>query len=305
MRFAPHLLTSFTEDAMELTLDMDQRAAGADDIDIDLDLTGDNQRDEEDEFMGEEDMDTIAEATSVHGPEAHAASDDVMADHRYAQGLVDEVSSVPDEYVEDAEYISPELGEDTVVEPDSDDLNEQSEELSANYEENIEEQNHDQQDQQTKYNQQEHYEQTTKPETAPGSLESAIPNGSTELATFNNVVANIATETASEWRHLAISKEATANPGSGDQTSRTSNVEGLVAAEAKLEQVRNEVLPVSLDQAVTATSDVEESHARGEDNLSGTAHLHPIVLDYQGDEMFLFPPIDQDREHAATFLLAD
>lgn len=290
---------------MELTSDTDQRTGGANDIDIDLDLTGDNQQDAEDEFMGGEDANALADSTSADEQKAHAGNDDEMADDSYVQGLVDERSSVRDEDIEDAEYTGHELEEDNVVVPEIDYANEQSEELIASYGETIEDQNQEPDHQEQEHHQQEHHEQPTTPEIVSGVVEKASPNGRTELTIFSPDVAKVATERMSKGHHLVTSKEATVSSGVADHTPKPSNGEALTTLDAKLEQVREETLPAPLDQDVVAGSNVEEALTRGEDAVDSPAHLHPIVLDYQGDEMFLFPPVDQGGEHAATFLLAD
>ena len=305
MQLVSQFLAPLIEDPMELTPDIDQRLGGADDIDLDLDLTGDNQQHGEDDFMDEEDVDFIPNPTSALEPERHTVNDDEMTDHSHAQGSIDEGSSVREEAIDDAEYTVPQLEEDTVLERDPDHPNEHNDEQLANYEESIGGQSHDRYYQGQEYNEQEHHEQATKPETESGLVKSANLNGRTELAEFHNVFTKVATEKTLHGEPLAINKEATVNPDVPDQTSRTTNADDLVAAAPKLEQIGDEDLPVSANVDVVATSNGEEPQTRGEDVSDITAHLHPIVLDYQGDEMYLFPPIGQDGEHAATFLLAD
>ena len=305
MQLAPHFLAPLIEDPMELTPDTDQRFGGADDIDLDLDLAGDNQQHGKDEFMDEEDVDSVVNPTSALGPEAHAVNDNETTDHSYAQGLIDEESSVRDEDIEDAEYIGTQLEENRVVEPDSDHPNEQNEERLANYDELIGERNHDHYYQGQEHNGQKLHEQSAKPETESVLINRANLNGRTELAKFHNVVSKVATEKALDGEPLAINRKATANPDAPGEFLRNPNADNRVAAAPKLEQIGEEVLPVPLDVDVVATSRVEDLQTRGANNLSSTPHLHPIVLDYQGDEMFLFPPVGQDGEHAATYLLAD
>ena len=290
---------------MELTSDIDQRAGGADDIDIDLDLTGDNQQDGEDEFMGEEDMNSFADTTSADGPETHTANDDEMADDSYAQGLLDEGSSVRDEEIEDAEYTGPELDEDTIVEPDTDHPNEQSEKLLANHEQIAGDQNQEQDYQEQKYDEPEHHEHSTASGANSSNAEKALLNRPTVSSNSSHDAAKVGTERTSGGHNIEISKEATVNSGAADQSPELSDTEGLIALEAKLEPVRQEVLPALLDREVVSRSNVEGSHIRSEEPLNDRAHLHPIVLDYQGNEMFLFPPVDQTGVHPATFLLAD
>lgn len=284
---------------------MDQRLGGAGDIDLDLDLTGGNQQHREDEFMDEEDVNAVANPTSAFEPEAHAVNDDEMTDRSYAHGLIDEGASVRDEDIEDADYTGPQLEDDRVVELDPDHPNEQNEEQLANYEESIGEQSHDQYYQGQEHSEQELHEQPTEPETESASSKRANLDGRTELAKLHNVVTQVATEETLDGEPLAINKKATVNPDAANQTSRTPSADNLRAATSKLEQVGEEVLPVSLDIDAVTTSNVEDLQTREVDTSNNIAHLHPIVLDFQGDEMFLFPPVDQVGEHAATFLLAD
>ena len=287
---------------MELTSDMDQRAGAGDDIDIDLDLTGDKPQDGEDEFMSEEDMNALANATSVDGQIFDAANDDEMADDSYAQEQADEESFVRDEDIEDAEFTGPELDEDTNVEPDIDLPNGHSEELLANYEDIIRQQNHEQHHQEQEYNEQEHYERATTPLTESSVINMALPSGKTDLVNSLHGVAEVATGETSDGHNLEVSKGATTNHGAADQSSEPSDVERLIVPEGKLEQVREEA---SLDKESVARSNVEGSSTQEEDPLNSPGHLHPVVLDYQGEEMFLFPPVDQNADHAATFLIAD
>lgn len=290
---------------MELTSELDQHAGAGDEIDIDLDLTGDNPQDGEDEFMGEEGMNALADSISVDGQESHAANDDEMADDSYAQGHVGEGSSERDEDIEDAEYTGPELGEDTSIGPDTDHLNEQSEELFTTYEEIIGNQNQEQDYQEQEYSEQEHHEVPTTPEAESGTTESVIPDGHTGLVIANHDVVEVATREASDRYDVELSKEATVHGGAAVQTSKPSDSERLNTPEARPELLGEEVLPVSLDKEFVAQLTVEGSHTQEEDPLDSPAHVHPVILDYEGDEMFLFPPIDQSGDHAATFLLPD
>lgn len=289
---------------MELTSDIDQRARASDDIDIDLDLTDNNLQDGEDEFMSEEDMDAFADSTFVDGQVSHAANDDEMADDSYAQEQVDEEPLIPDEDIEDAEHTGPELDEDTIVEPDIDLPNDLSEDLLASYEETIGDQNHEQDYQEQEYNEQEHHERPTTPLIERDFINVALPNGQKELVNLSHV-AEVATGETSDGYSLEVSNESTINHGAADQVTEPFDAERLIAPEVKSEQVQEEVLPASSDQEIVAPRNAKGSHTQGEDPLNSTDHLHPVVLDYQGEEMFLFPPIDQNGDHAATFLIAD
>lgn len=290
---------------MELTPDMDQRAGGADDIDIDLDLNGDNPDDSEDEFMGEEDINASAYSTSVARQESYVGNDDEMAYDGDAQVLADEKSPVRDENIEDAGHTGAELDKDTVVEPDIDYLNEEPEELLANHDEIIGDQNHEQdyQEQELSEEGNDIYPTTSEKESSP--IVGGLPNGRTEVVNSSPDVAKPATGETSEEYDVEIGKEAAIGPGTVESNPNFYDLDGLIAPETKFMQVGEEILPVPSDQEAVGQSNVERSQAQEEDSPNSLAHLHPIVLDYQGDEMFLFPPVDQTEEHAATFLLAD
>lgn len=289
---------------MELTSDIDQRTGTGDDIDIDLDLTGDNLQDGEDEFMGEEDMNVLADSTSADGQETHAANDDEMADEGYAHVQVDEGSSFRDEDIEDAGYTGPELDEDTIVDPDLGHPNEQFEELLTKFDE-ITDQDPEQDYQEQDHNGQEQHEQPATPETESGVFERGLPSGQSGLVNPNYGVTEAATQKTLDGYNVEVNRESKVTHGGPDQILEHSGVEGLNAPGAKLEQVAGDVLLASLDQGIPAQSNAEGSDAQKEESLNSPAHLHPVVLDYQGDGMFLFPPVDQNGEHASTFLLPD
>ena len=303
MQLVPHYLTPVNEDPMELTSDLDQRAGGTDDIDIDLDLTGDDPQDGEDEYMGDEDVNALASSTSADGHGIVAANDAEMADDNYTQGLADARSSVRDEGIEDAEYTGPEMDEDTFIEPDTDRPDEQFEELLANYEEAGEDQGHVQEDQEQGYNEHQHHGYLTTPETESGFRKEALLDGQTELVSPSHAVGKVATEESTERYNPEIGKEAAIVHGVVDKMPEHCDVEG--SSQSEPEQEIEHDSPLSVDQEAVARSHVEGSHIEEEDRLTSPIHLHPIVLDYQGDEMFLFPPVDQIGEHTATFLLAD
>ena len=325
MQLDPNHQAPPTEDLMELASDMDQRARAGDDIDIVFELTGDDSQDGEDDFMGEEDMNALAYSTPVDEREPHAVNDDDMADDNYGQGQFDEGSSVQDENIEDAEYPEPEQGEDVIVEPDIDLPNDQSEEFYNNYEETIGDQTHEQDYQGQEYSEQEYNEQEYNGqehdeeehnerdrhnhpimrEKEPSVVQRVFGNGQTERISPSHDVAKGATVNISEGYEVEVSEVGTVNHGPTDYISEPPNIDRLVTPETQLGQVGDEVLPASSDSEIAAQLNVERYHTQEEDALHTSANLHPVVLDYQGDEMFLFPPLFQNGDHAATFLLAD
>ena len=291
---------------MELTSDIDQRAGGGDDIDIDLDLTGDNLLDGEDEFMGEEGMNALADSTFEDGLEAHATNDDEMADDSYAQGHVDEGSSVHDEDIEDAEYAAePDVDESTVVEPALVIPNDQSEDLPAKLPGVFADQDAERNYHEPVHKDQEHRAPSNTPEAEPGAGKSGLSTLPTGLVDPNHDVVKVSGASSSDEYDVGASNEGTVDHDAPDTTSDSYNDHGLIALEANLELAGEEVNPASPDLSSAAQSNREGCHTQEESSLDHPIHLHPVILYYQGEETFLFPPQDQNEDNAATFLLKD
>ena len=291
---------------MELTSDIDQRAGGGDDIDIDLDLTGDNPLDGEDEFMGEEDMNALADSTFEDGLEAHAANDDEMADDSYAQRHVDEGSSVYDEVIEDAEDAAePDVDESTSVDPTRVVPNDQSEDLIVKPPGALADQDAERSYHQSVHKDHEDHAPSITPEAESGAGKSDLSNLPTGLVNPNHDVEKVSGTKDSDDYDVGASKEGTADHDAADKTSNSHDGHGLIALEANIELAGEEVLPASPDLSSPAPSNREGSHSQEESSLDHPIHLHPVVLYYRGEETFLFPPQDQNEDNAATFLLKD
>ena len=291
---------------MELTSDIDQRAGGGDDIDIDLDLTGDNPLDGEDEFMSEEGLNALADSTFEDGLEAHAANDDEMADDSYAQGHVDEGSSVYDEVIEDAEYAAePDVDESTIVESALVLANDQSEDLIAKLPGVFADQDAERNYQEPVHKNHEQHAPSITSEAESRAGKSDPPNLPTGLVNPNHDVAKVSGANNSGEYDVGASKEGTADHDAADKTSDSHNGHGLIALEANIELAGEEVLPASSDSSNAAPSNRDGSHSLEESSLDHPIYLHPVVLYYRGEETFLFPPLDQDEDNAATFLLKD
>ena len=288
---------------MELTSDMEQRVDGSDDIDIDFDLTEDKSPDGEDDPMGEEDANiAVTDSVSSGGQNISAANDDEMADGSYAQGPDDDEVSVRDENIEDALYVAPDPDEDTIVGPDTDQPNEQHEELLESYEEMVGAQIHEQ----------DHHEQgpieqnhPSTSQTQPGLNAAELPTEEIERGSVSDDFAELATRETSEGPRSKIPRYFATDQGAVDHFAQPPDTEGILAPEVKLEQTNAQVPSVSLGEQVADHPSTGGTHSQEDDRLDRPAHLHPIVVDYQGDEMFLFPPVNQSGEDAATFLLAD
>ena len=291
---------------MELTSDIDQRAGGSDDIDIDLDLTGDNPLDGEDEFMGEEGMNALADSTFEDGLEARAANDDEMADDNYAQGHVDEGSSVYDEVIEDAEYAAePDVDESTIVDHALDVPNDQPEDLIAKPPGVLADQDAERNYHEPVHKDHEDYAPSITPEAESSAGKSGLPNLPTGLVNPNHDVEKVSGAKSSDDYDVGASKEGTADHDAADKISNSHDGHGLIALEANIELAGEEVHPASPGLSSAAPSNREKSHSQEESSLDHEIHLHPIVLYYRGEETFLFPPSDQNEDNAATFLLKD
>lgn len=110
---------SAAEDPMELTSDIDRRFEAEEDLDIDLDLAGENQQDQEDEYMNE-DVNDIPDNVRVDEQDLHMGNDDNMTDDTYLEVAARENSSLHDEDLEDADYVGDETGVELDVDPDPD-----------------------------------------------------------------------------------------------------------------------------------------------------------------------------------------
>ena len=287
---------------MELTSDMDRRLHPNEDIDIDLDLTGENPQDEEDEYMGE-DMNVLTDQTVPNEHDLPPENDDEMADEGYQQGLVSEGSSVHDEDLDDADYVGPDIDENTIVE------------TSLGHTSNLFQgllENPEQID--TAYNDgQERHEQSG---TADGDLATTpgiLPDGQQAPSSSIHNVSDLATQKLSQDREDEHDTDGSSGHVQEEFTIMTPGAEMASELEAKSGQPEQggDSLATSEEEYTTLSTAEEEVQsqvhlaAQDERSLQGAPYIHPVVVVYQDNEISLFPPVDQDQEHSETYFLQD
>jgi hypothetical protein len=312
-----HFGISATEDLMEVTSDMD-RCSGADgDIDIDIYITGGNQQDGEDEYM-EENVDESVDHALANEEDMREASDDGMVDESYAWSVAEQ-ASVPDEDIEDADCTGPAVDEDTIVETTFEQLSDPS-------------QNPDSQDQITGTQNRDHEyhtQQTTDLDSA--FISENVLDGQQKSTATNQEISGLPTQLSSHEQNQDLDLRENA----GHDQSQHSDVEALKSVEGEneesgytqdyailptgnepsdIEEVEskqregNEVPAAPLEEIAKAPSIIEEAQieelATGQDNLDSSP-LHPVLVGYQDNTFFLFPPIGQDEEHSKAYFLPD
>ena len=285
---------SSTEDAMELSSDIERRVLADEDVDIDLDLAGDNAQDQ-DEFM-DEDGNVLTDTSTSYQQETLIGNDDEMADDEYQQGVNGE-----DEHLGDVDYTEPDASDAHDIYSSFDhtlfDGREPASSLQAEFEANTE---------------------------SPGSI---YPDANlTETNTTQDTSGWAIKKSLEEFKNAG---DPGVNRSNVRQEHSAESVDCVIAADAQviLEQPEPEkdsddeasiwqqghaefeerrqkkelAAPVNLD----AMKDREHSSAQGESILESSAYVHPVVIIYLDNEISLFPPFDQEQEHSETYFLED
>ena len=324
---------SATEDLMELTSDMDRRFAADEDIDIDLDLTADNHQDQEDEYMGE-DVNVFTDPAPIREQDIHTSNDDEMADD-YVEGSTAERSSVHDEDLQDATSTAPDLDEDTIIETLAEKVPDETQGLSENQEEIPPSVDHDL----------DYPEQPSTSEVDSGGIFRMLPDGQTDPMPPSHDSSGLATRETPQELSQELSKEqedetSKTDEFSNQEASQVHPQEPLREPEEEVSRYEDARLEYSVDEfsgeasrapesiskqsrqldvaeatskeEVIASANVEEeahleeaSTAPGQSSSENLASLFPVVVIYQDSEISLFPPVDQDEEHSATYFLQD
>ena len=343
MQTTSNLEASATEDPMELTSEMDRRFGADDDIDIDLDLTVDNYQYEEDEHMGEDvnvftDMastneqgmqagndDEMADDNYVEGSIAGQSSvlDEDLEDAGDAEiypGDEDTIveahlrhpSDIPQGVLDKQDQISTDPGQDPnhLEQPSTQEISgtapgslpatqkecstphetstivtKESLHLAPQYEETSrhEDENHQYNEQEP---QREYEDQTSRRE---------------------------------DESHWDISKEFHQGDENDISKQETSGYEYStdVFSDNLLHDPETTIEQPEQQEAVGASpkddspllqkaeDDRTEEYQNGPDEATSRepAHVHPVVVLYQDNEISLFPPIDSDDEHTNTYFL--
>ena len=299
----PHLDVPSTEDPMRLSPDMDRHGSADDDIDIDFEFEDEINHEGEDANMDEQ-PDSMVDHRHGDDKRDTAVNDDEMVDESESDQAHQEQPSLLDEDLEDADGLG----------MDDDSEKERLDQHSPVYDtEQIDEQNVDLED--------------TAQSNGVGlsgsgddaqeySLDSAEPIREQSSGPRNQGVDTAGVQGNDDYED---SRKLPAQQLSGKRES-----------EADAESSNQEAF-IYQEDAVHLTANVEESSSHQVDNLGSiqvgfeddnqyhesneddrqdavppiTQHLHSIVVVYQGNEMSLFPPVDQDTEQSQTYFLSN
>lgn len=284
-------------DPMELSSDMDRRQMVDEDIDIDLDLTGDQPLDGEDDYMAE-DVNLAIDETSYDRQFAQGGRDDEMLDDEYSLHEDEDNSSVHDEDLGDAVYPVLEEPVELLAELSSEHNPEHTAEWTADMLRRKEigvtvNDNHPQSDSRSQRSESKDATLSQPPIELIINPQNAKPvedgYGARESLHHLNSIHNLSGEVTPADLHAGT-------------PTITQNVDSDWGSKSSKDE----------DEGQTHSPDPQDSKASSEgfvpqnEIASAVAtYLHPVTVIYQGSEMSLFPPTDDDQEHAQTYLLTD
>lgn len=280
---------------MEISSDMDRCHTVDDEIDIDLDLTGDQLLEKDDDYMAEDsNFATVQDSFDVH--EVRGGRDDEMLDDEYSLNEAEDNSPVHDEDLKDAIYPVPEgnsgsasdtflvhtLGAVTKISDSTLDRQAISTANNANrlqsgtgsgrsdYEESIES------DRPVEMVSDSAKEKQGENFRVQEQLQyHGHPNNSP-----NEVVSEVFTENGTTIQEFDSEWNTTSSKNPEEDPAHPSDLDGRTLA-------------------------FEGFETGNEFGLETSINIHPVTMIYQGSEMSLFPPADQDQEHAQTYFLHD
>ena len=283
---------------MELSLEMDHRRQMADeDIDIDLDLTGDQPLDGEDDYMAE-DVNLAIDEASFGRQLAHVGRDDEMLDDEYSLEEAEDAISVHDEDLGDAAYpvleepvellaeLSAEHSREPRAEWPSDTF--QGQEIGVTVNDS-------------------HPQPDSRPDHSK-SRDATLSQPPDELI--------LDTQRASQGDDRYEAQELLHGIGSipklsNDTTPADFEAETVIVTR-NIDSDWVSTTPNDEDEGQIHSPDQEDTIATPDDietlNEIASAvatYVHPVTVVYQGSEMSLFPPADEDLEHSQTYLLHD
>lgn len=308
--------TPVAEDLMELTSDMDRRLGADEDNDIDIDITGGIQQDREDEYMEENVEESLDHAPPVE-QDMREASDDGMVDESYAASITEQ-ASIRDEDIEDADCTGLYVDEDTIVETTLEHISDPSQNLK------IQNKVPSTQDHDHEYP----TPQTTANADSAFTTEPLFGDQNELMATNHEVLELVTQEFSQDQKEETDLKEGSAHdqtqnapnmtsPSLGneleqlghDQDLPTKSTKQFVGAHndeevTSLQSEGNEEFAARFEEVPIALLTGEEGYPTAQDDFPPKT-LPPILVGYQGNEFYLFPPVGQDVEHPKTFFLDD
>ena len=297
----PRLDVPSTDDLMHLSPDMDRHESADEDIDIDFGIDNDIPANPEDEAM-EEQFDNGAGPAFVGHQQSTGINDDEMFDDDLADAIQPDHTSLMDENLEDAD--SPLLDEEDVdVQPGI--IRQPQKESSLDpHIVSLESVAHSNSVEIQDYgaNLPQDLSDGARPVDEPGSI-----YANDTLHTSDTYSANHSDES-----HMEPQQQFVEQDDQNEETALSSRQGGAIDKQHT---------PLNMPSAEDQTShrsyisaagvDLNDQSQPYEANDNGnefdpdtdTQPLHPIVVVYQGNEMSLFPPIDQDTEQSQTYFL--
>lgn len=281
---------------MELSSEMDRRQMADEDIDIDLDLTGDQPIDGEDDYMAE-DVLAIDEA-SFDRQLAHGGRDDEMLDDEYSLEEAEDTFSVHDEDLGDAVYPVLEEPVELLVE------------LSAEHslEPRAEWSNDTQQGQEMGVTVNDNHPQPDSKSDHSESKDATLSQPPVELILDpQRATQGDDDYEAQEPLHgihsiPKLSSDMTAADFEAGTVTVTQNIDSGWVSTTPNDEDEGQTHSPDQGDTISTPDDFETEN----ENASPVAtYVHPVTVIYQGSEMSLFPPADEDLEHSQTYLLHD
>ena len=290
---------SAIEDPMELSSDLDRRQMAQEDIDIDLDLSGEQPLDREDDYMVE-DVNLAIDRGTFDAQEVLSGRDDEMLDDVYSLHEAEDNPSEHDEDLEDATYLEPEeifeLAPDTLTEhylEDSAKLpgsasNRQDTSVAAHSDQS----------------------QTAIGLGSSNNIEATVSENFVEVVS-GSANAKQGHEIFDTQEHLQHLDHAN-NDSSQVAREVLTEDETIVQEHDSLQNTTTskkseEYLAHSLDPEVREVASDGFDPRNEISSNETTFNIHPVTVVYQGSEMSLFPPADQDedQDHPQTYFLHD
>lgn len=302
---APRLDLPSTEDPMQLSPDMGRHASADDDIDIDFDIEDDVPDIGDDDNMDEQ-LDDIDDRQLFENQETTAVNDDEMVDEGQNDQAHQEQASLVDEDLEDAEglFMDDSLGrplldqnlqayEGEQVEAYGGDLDDKAQ--SRGVENSIEVQDFgdfpagDQLDLNEPADEHNLESGDQVRDTTDGQSSNSHKGGS-------ELPSTLLPDTENKSDHMSEQS----NRGASNQE----NTEHLKS----VTEERHAQPPETVSLIQIGLEDSDQLHDINQERKQDDGHpvaesLHPIIVVYEGNEMSLFPPVDQDAEQSQTYFL--
>ena len=295
------------DDPMELSGDHEPRDRDTEDIDLDFQVADEGQGEVEDANM-EEDGTFMTAQTSENPDEQVAFNDDEMVDDNYLDETLSDVQNAEDEAVDDDdveledEHAQEEAEQFEHMDPGDISHDVPAEEITAS-ENNI--------------------TPNDLHEDLLGTEDQIYADdlGAFEDIEFSKQLVPLPDEQNTELQTAPVAESSKLeiselervepqNPASEGQTTASATAP-TSEAEKDAHTESKEANPARTDKQTDDTDTIprEEAALDGTETQTherhNSKHMHPIVVNCQGVEMSLFPPIHEAQEYSETFLLAE